>query len=176
MTDSRSAPRDKTAVLIMDYQLRQLNGLSEGVRAGLLTRANEVLAWARAAGVPVIHVEVRRGEAAPETEIHPDVRPRAGEMVLTKRRIEPFSTTNLAEVLDSRGVRTLVLMGVSTSGVVISSACWAADVDYDLVVLSDCCADRDEEVHRVLTEKVLTRRATVLTAGEFLASVQGAAS
>ena len=42
----------------------------------------------------------------------------------------------------------------------------AADADYRLVVVSDCCADADDEVHRVLTEKVFVRQATVARAAE----------
>lgn len=44
----------------------------------------------------------------------------------------------------------------------------ATDIDYQLVVLKDCCADADEEVHRVLVEKVFPRQATVVTADGFV--------
>ena len=40
----------------------------------------------------------------------------------------------------------------------------AADADYRLVVVEDCCADRDAEVHRVLTGKVFLRQAVVVKA------------
>jgi nicotinamidase-related amidase len=61
-------------------------------------------------------------------------------------------------------------MGIRTSGVVLSTVRWAADIDYRLIVLSDCCADPDEEVHRVLMEKVLSffGQAAVVTSQEFL--------
>ena len=59
-------------------------------------------------------------------------------------------------------------MGISTGGMVLSVVRWAADIDYQLVVLKDCCADPDEEVHRVLIEKVFPRQATVVTAEEFV--------
>jgi nicotinamidase-related amidase len=48
--------------------------------------------------------------------------------------------------------------------VVLSTARHAADADYRLVIVEDCCADRDAEVHRVLLEKVLARQATVVKA------------
>ncbi len=88
--------------------------------------------------------------------------------MLTKRRYGPFSTTNLDELLKKQGVETLVLMGISTSGCVLSTVRGAADIDYRLIVLSDCCADRDEEVQRVLMEKVLPVHASVVTSQEFL--------
>lgn len=168
MAEQLSINRSKVAVLIMDFQNRQLSRLSEDARNELIARANKVLVNARHEGIPVIYIEVRRGERTPETEIHPGIIPQPGELVLTKRRFGPFSTTNLDEVLKKQGVETLVLMGISTSGVVISTVCWAADIDYRLIVISDCCADPDEEVHRVLTEKVIPRQANVITSGEFL--------
>lgn len=49
---------------------------------------------------------------------------------------------------------------------VLSTLRDAADRDYWLTVLSDACADADEEVHRVLTEKIFARQAEVLTVAE----------
>ena len=59
-------------------------------------------------------------------------------------------------------------MGIATSGCVLSTVRWAADIDYGLIVLSDCCADRDDDVHRVLMEKVFPRQANVVGSQEFL--------
>jgi nicotinamidase-related amidase len=151
----------------MDYQIRILNSLSKEFQNELITRANKVLSKARQKGISVIYVEVRRGERTPETGIHPEITPQPGELVLTKRRVGPFSTTNLDEVLKKQGIETLVLMGISTSGCVLSTVRWAADIDYQLIVLSDCCADRDDEVQRVLMEKVFPRQASVVTSQEF---------
>ena len=60
------------------------------------------------------------------------------------------------------------------SGVVLSTVRWADDIDYRLIVLADCCADRDDEVHRVLTEKIFPRQATVVNSQEFLKSMASA--
>jgi nicotinamidase-related amidase len=60
-----------------------------------------------------------------------------------------------------------VLTGISTSGVVLSTLREAADKDYQITVLSDCCADMDDEVHRVLTTKIFPRQADVLTVQEW---------
>ena len=173
MAEQLSLNPNKMAVLIMDYQNRQLSSFSEDFQNELISRANKVLAKARHDGIPVIYVEVRRGERTPETEIHPAVNPQPGEPVLTKRRFGPFSTTNLDEVLKKQGIETLVLMGISTSGCVLSTVRWAADIDYQLIVLSDCCADRDDEVQRVLMEKVFPRQASVVTSQEFLQALEG---
>jgi len=74
--------------------------------------------------------------------------------VVTKRRVGAFSTTELDAGLRTKNVTSLILFGISTSGVVLSTVRWAADMDYAPYVISDACADQDEEVHRVLVEKV----------------------
>jgi nicotinamidase-related amidase len=51
---------------------------------------------------------------------------------------------------------------------VLSAVRWAADIDYRLIVIADCCADRDDEVQQVLTEKVFPRQAAVITSQEFI--------
>lgn len=173
MTEKVEINRSKTAVIIMDYQIRILDYLPKERLPELLKRANIVLAKARQKGVPVIYVEVIRGERTPEMEIHPDIKPKAGETVLTKRRVGPFSTTNLDEILKKQEIDTLVLMGVSTSGCVLSTVRWAYDIDYQLIVLSDCCADRDDEVQRVLMEKIFTRMTKVITSQEFIEALEG---
>ena len=172
MAEQSPLDRSSSAVLIMDYQNRQLDYFPADFQGELLATANEVLARARGSGIPVIYVEVRRGERTPETEIHPAIAPQPGEPVLTKRRFGPFSTTNLGKLLKEQGIETLVLMGISTSGCVLSTVRWAADIDYRLMVLSDCCADRDDEVQRVLMEKVLPRQASVVTSQEFLQALR----
>jgi len=196
MTGQLSIERGKTAVVIMDYQNDIVGTLPEDVRNELLARASAALESARREGIPIIYVVVRFREGYPEVssrdaarrgiresgrltegtpgaEILPEVAPQHGEVVVTKRRTGAFSTTDLAAVLNAGSIETLVLMGVSTSGCVLSTVRWAADIDYRLVVLADCCADRDEEVHRVLTEKVFPRQAAVVTSQEFIQALGG---
>src|SRR5260370_22115041 len=59
----------------------------------------------------------------------------------------PFVGTDLETLLRANGIDTLVLAGVHTSGVVLSAVRHAGDLDYRLVVVRDCCADPDAEVH-----------------------------
>jgi len=103
------------------------------------------------------------------TAIHAYLGALPGELVFTKRRVGAFSTTDLAAALAERGIDTLVLAGISTSGVVLSTLRDAADKDFRLFVLADCCADPDAEVHRVLTEKVFPRQADVIDLAAFRA-------
>ena len=185
--DALALDRARTAVLIMDYQNDIVGMLPAEAQAPLLERAGTVLKEARQAGVPVIYVAVRFREGYPEVnpqnklfaglrqsgrmregtpgaEIDARVAPMPGDVVVTKRRVGAFSTTDLETILRAKNINTLVLMGISTSGVVLSTVRWAADMDYQLVVVADACADRDAELHRVLTEKVFPWQATVVSA------------
>jgi nicotinamidase-related amidase len=65
-------------------------------------------------------------------------------------------------------VQHLVLTGISTSGVVLATLIEAADKDFRLTVISDCCFDPDEEVHRVLTRNIFTKRGDVLMLEEWV--------
>lgn len=74
-------------------------------------------------------------------------------------------------LLRGAGADSLVLAGISTSGVVLSTVRQAADLDYRLTVLADACADGDHEVHRVLLEKVFPRQAVVTTTDEWASTL-----
>lgn len=101
------------------------------------------------------------------TQIHSALTPKENDLVIHKKRISAFSGSDLEVVLRALGINHLVLTGVSTSGIVLSTLREAADKDYMVTVLSDGCTDGDEEVHRVLTTKVFTRQATVVTVNEW---------
>lgn len=96
-------------------------------------------------------------------QIHAGVAPQQDDIVVTKRRVSAFAGSDLEVVLRGQGIAHMVLTGIATSGVVLSTLREAADKDYRLTVIEDCCADMDEEVHRVLTGKVFPRQAEVLT-------------
>ena len=173
MTQQTVTDRDRIAVLIMDFQQRIVNNVASEPES-VVRNAARVLEGARGAGIPVIYVVHRGGafaEYAPDVEIHEGVAPAAGETVITKTRPGPFSTTALDVDLREMGRDTLVVMGVATSGCVLSAVRWATDINYRFIVVSDACSDADPEVHRVLTEKVYPRQGTVMTADEFLAAL-----
>jgi nicotinamidase-related amidase len=73
-------------------------------------------------------------------------------------------------ILRANAIDTLVLFGIATSGVVLSTLLDAVDADYRAIVITDCCADRDAELHKVLVEKFFPHRGTAMTATEFLES------
>src|ERR1700722_9172366 len=182
--------KSNTALLVMDVQAGIVGMLPDS--QSILASTTKAIAHARAKKIPVIYVVVGFRQGAPEIsmnnkgfsafkerlagvnmddfmKVHPDVAPAAGEVTVIKRRVCAFSGSDLQVVLSAFGISHLVLTGISTSGVVLSTTREAADKDYRITVLSDCCADRDEEVHRVLTTKVFPHQADVLTSVEWIA-------
>ena len=77
-------------------------------------------------------------------------------------------------ILRANEIDALKLLGIATSGVVLSTSLHASDADYRRFVVKDCCTDLESDVHACLTEKLFPRRATVLTAKELLESLQSA--
>jgi nicotinamidase-related amidase len=85
--------------------------------------------------------------------------------------VSAFAGSDLDVVLSAGRIEALVMSGIATGGVVLSTLRQAADLDFSLTVLSDGCGDADDEVHRVLCEKVFPRQARVLTVGEWIDSL-----
>ena len=105
------------------------------------------------------------------TQVHARVAPQPGDVTVVKKRVSAFAGSGLDLVLRGQGIDTLVLTGIATSGVVLSTVREAADQDFGLVVLADGCLDSDPEVHRVLTEKVFPRQAEVTTVADWIATL-----
>jgi nicotinamidase-related amidase len=194
MTDPHIEP-GRSALLIMDAQ-QSITAMLPDADAFLagLARAR---ASARERGVEVVYVRValseedtasvpeqnvrfaqsaasgRLADGATGTQIDPRIAPGEGELVVRKRRVGALSTTDLDERLRQRGIDTLILCGIATSGVMLSTVRDAADRDYRLFVLEDGCFDADPEVHRVLTQKVFPRQATVISIDELPALLTG---
>ncbi|MEV7238789.1 cysteine hydrolase [Streptomyces sp. NPDC051020] len=181
----------RTALLVMDYQPATLAALPEGGdREALLGRVERAIADVRAKGGTIAYVRVGFTEADwdavpavnksfaplaqhrvmhhedPATAIHEHLAPQDGDIIVRKIRYGGMSTTDLDQQLRERGITTLVVSGISTSGVVLSTVIDAADRDYQLYVLSDGVADPDTEVHDVLLHRVLPSRAHMVDTAE----------
>jgi nicotinamidase-related amidase len=100
----------------------------------------------------------------------PAITPTEKDIVVTKRRVSAFSGSDLEVVLRAKGIKHIVLAGISTSGVVLSTVREAADKDYKITVLSDLCIDFDPEVHKVLVEKIFPRQADVINDEEWISA------
>ncbi|WP_184547099.1 cysteine hydrolase family protein [Mucilaginibacter sp. FT3.2] len=177
-----------TALLVMDMQTVIVGMLPNNTE--LLSLVANAIDNARHRKIPVIYVRVGFRQGTPEISrnnkmfaatkerigntnmddflnIHPDIAPLAEEIIVTKRRVSAFTGSDLEVVLRALNIQHVVLTGIATSGVVLSTLREAADKDYRITVLADCCADNDEEVHRVLTTKVFPRQADVISLAEW---------
>jgi nicotinamidase-related amidase len=185
----------QTALVLADFQLAVLGSLPSLSGTEVVVPAESALARARAAGLTVAHVRVAfaeddygripsankmfapvavaryLGAESPEAQFDHRLAPAGAEIVARKTRVGVFSTTDVHEQLQARGVGSLVVAGVSTSGVVLSTVRAAADLDYQVFVLADACADHDPEVHAFLVERVFPTQATVLSTAEFVAAL-----
>ncbi|WP_236655646.1 cysteine hydrolase family protein [Streptacidiphilus carbonis] len=96
------------------------------------------------------------------TQIDSRIAPQDGDIVVRKVRFGAVSTTALHEQLRNRGIDTLILSGVSTSGGVLSTLIDTADRDYRVFVLTDAVADPNPDVHRILIDEVFPSRAHLI--------------
>jgi nicotinamidase-related amidase len=188
--DPRSA-----ALLVMDYQVDTLTRFMTAAQSAEVSACvPELIAAARDAGMMVIHVVVAFRPGHPEISprnlgfsalkangmkvagsedaaIHPATAAREGKPIVVKHRVSPFVDTDLETLLRASGIDTLVLAGVHTSGVVLSTVRHAGDLDYRLVVVRDCCADPNAELHAMLLDIVFPKQAAVITTVRATASI-----
>ena len=99
---------------------------------------------------------------SPATAVHPEVAPLPGDIVVRKTRVGAFHGSGLNDRLRERGVDTVVLAGVQTSGVVLTAVREAADRDYRVLVVADACADPDRDLHDFLVRRIFPRQAEVV--------------
>ena len=186
--------KEKTLLLMADFATIGIGQNPIAEERHTLERAKDVLDAARTAGIFVAYCishfrpgypevsdrdqnrAARRdsGEVLPTDPaalIHASVKPREGEPVIGKHRTSAFSGSAFEMILRSKNIETLILMGHSTSGVILSTVRLAADLDYQLIVVEDGCADRDPEVHNLLMEKVFPRQGTVVSSREMVGAL-----
>jgi nicotinamidase-related amidase len=193
MADSFMIDPARTAVLSMDCQAGIVSIYTRDAKDAFLDRVASVLNHARANGMTVIHIQVGFRPGLPEvssrnalfgaiksSEQHQSlfkeplgafpttIAPQDDEIVITKHRISAFAGTDLAMILRANDIDTLVLYGIATSGVVLSTLLEAVDADYRVAVIGDCCADLDLSLHDCLIQQFFPKRGTVLSSEGFI--------
>jgi len=217
-----------TALLVCDlqYVVTQAVLPSDEVRNAFLMRCAKVIAHSRELGLEVVHV-VLRSPDIPDAEvssslktvstfsklngpnskynIHAEMDPHPDDLVVIKHRVSAFFGTDLQVYLKAHEIQHLVILGLATTGVVLSTvrcytlrrigvllklhwritvpdavACpivcflrrYAADADYKIFVVEDCCTGMTEEAHRVLMSEVFPMQARVLSSGQFISELR----
>jgi nicotinamidase-related amidase len=182
--------RAKTAVLSTDIQKATVRRSSMFHECNVAQAAKSVLESARSSGILVVHVVIDYQPAffsprnkflqkiripvlsapgvdvAELLEIVEEVKPVGEEPIIRKPRMNPFFGTALESMLRSRDIDTVVLMGVATEFVVEAAARHAADADFRVIVLQDCCAAFSDESHRVALH-IMDHLATLATSADF---------
>jgi nicotinamidase-related amidase len=101
-----------------------------------------------------------------------DVQPT--DHLITKRRRSAFHDTGLDTLLRDLGVTQVVLVGVSTSSGVESTARSASDHGYHVVLATDAMYDPDAEDHRHSVERVFPKLGETATTAEVAAELEAA--
>lgn len=186
-----SLDRQRTALLIADFYTAFMGTLPHAIDRHVVDNTQRVQQAARQAGLFLCYcatvfrpgyVEISEhnktfsarkhaGQPAvsdPLQLIHPAVAPLADEVVVGKHRVNALYGTALDLILRANARDTLIILGYATSGVVLSTVRSAADLDYRLIVVEDCCADQDPDVHDFLVQRLFPRQAEVVTAQEII--------
>lgn len=178
-------PRE-TALVLIDLQAGIVSGpAAPHAAAGVVERAAELADRFREAGAPVVLVRVAySGDGGdilappadlprPRTplppgwsEIVPELGPREGDLVVTKRQWGAFYGTDLDLQLRRRGVRTVVLGGIATNFGVESTARDAWERGYALVLVEDAMSGLSAEAHAFAVSAIFPRLGRVRTAAQ----------
>jgi nicotinamidase-related amidase len=183
--------KSTTALLIADFYAEMMNTLPHAIEREVVAKTQALQQAAREAGLLVCYsatvfrpgyVEIsdrnktfsqrkasgQQAVSDPLQVIHEGVKPIDGEVVVGKHRVNALYGTDLDMTLRANDIDTIVLLGYATSGVVLSTTRYAADADYRLFVVEDCCSDQDVEVHDFLTQRIFPRQAEVVAAAEVI--------
>ena len=187
-----------TALITLDYIIDIMHPDGKIARAAkqaaernIIKKANRALEIGRSKGWLVVHVKVgfssnyaghpkgsplfgRAHESGaldldgPGTDFHPDLDVQPGDLILIKPRVSAFYATGLEAALRANAIDQLVLIGVSSTWAVQSTAREAHDRDYTVVVAEDACAAASEHEHQEAM-KVLQTIAQILPVERLLA-------
>ena len=182
----------KTALLILDVQNRGSQFFDKN--QPFIDSLNNAIETARSQNFPIIFTGYKFREGAPEInpnnklfnsisflfktskegdhDIYKGLKSVKTDFDIKKMRNSGFSGSELEVLLKSLNCNHIIICGFTTSGAVLSTVREAADKDYRMTVISDCCADADEEVHKMLMEKIFTKQADVMTCSEWEKSLK----
>ena len=182
-------PPSQTALLLLDFHKMFLQHARTTANSAV-ARAAEMRKWATSHGIFVIHAlintskqplgtckdanryntivaaMVSSGTSDEPTSLTDGAD--AGKLTFTRRpgHISALKSPGLMEFLYEKGIKSLILTGMSTSGCVLRTALQATDEEFVVTVVRDGCADADGELHEVLLGKLLSWRGYVMNAAE----------
>jgi nicotinamidase-related amidase len=109
---------------------------------------------------------------SPASEINPRLGPEPSDLVVNRvHGLSPFHGTELEQILRNCGVRTVVIVGVSTNIGVPGACLEAVNRGFQVVVPEDCTAGAWPEAHAFQVTNTLPLLATVTTSDEVIAAL-----
>ena len=186
--------KSKTALLIADFYSDMMSSIPHAVNRDVVKKTIALQQAARRSGLLICYSATVFRDGYPEISdrnktfsqrkssgqpavsdplkvIHPDVQPIAGEIVAGKHRVNALFGTDLDMTLKANDIETIVILGYATSGVVLSTTRHAADLDYKIFIVEDCCSDQDIEVHDFLMARIFPRQADIVQSEELIKSL-----
>jgi nicotinamidase-related amidase len=152
-----------TALLILDIEQRTTNMERRPRAVASVPAIEKLLERARKKGMPVVYSTTRN--ASPE-EILQEVTPRKDEPVV-KSSVDKFFMTNLDEILKTRGVSSVIIVGTAAEGAVVHTATAAAMRSLNVIVPVDCISSSTLYAEQYVCWHLLnapgSRRNTTLT-------------
>lgn len=169
-------------------------GIAKHVKDRNVTEnTKKILTKARSSGLKIIFVKVEYEKGYPElknskapmysginqtnalikntwgTDLPNGLKPLKHEIIISKSRINPFTNKNLKKEL--KNIRTVILTGVATNFVVESAARTAADENYEVFVVDDCCASFNQQMHEFSIKTILPNIARIIKVEDLLKSL-----
>ncbi|KAF4452169.1 isochorismatase hydrolase [Fusarium austroafricanum] len=179
----------ETALLLLDWYSLFVEKIAGPEAAPALNTAVQLRKWAKAQGITVVHclidangtpypackgverfqglLGMMKGVEQPEpAELRSDDK---SELIFYRvpGHISALKSPGLLEYLKEKGIKSLVLTGLSTSGCVLRTAVTATDAEFATTVISDACADGDQELHKAILDKIIPSRGHVKSSAEF---------
>ena len=172
----------KKALLVIDIQNDYFeNGAWELVGSTQASlKAAQILEHFRKNNDPIVHIQHFAVDGNmpffhPETfgvEIHENVKPLEGEKLIQKNYPNSFRDTDLLEYLKSQGVTEVVVTGMMTHMCVDATTRAAKDFGFEVTVIADACASKDQEINGEIVKASDTHSAFLAALSFFYATVQ----
>ncbi len=185
----------RPALLVIDflkaYTIEDAPLYAPGV-VDAVAQTPELIASARAAGIPVIHTRIlylaencadggmwvkkspvmkAMVEGNVLAEFCEGVEPAAGELVIVKQYASAFFGTSLASHLHAQGIDTVIMAGCSTSGCIRASAVDAVQHGFRAIVVRDCVGDRHPDPHNANLFDIDNKYGDVVSREEAIAAI-----
>ncbi len=144
----------ESALLIIDVQVGIIDGLGAYRGREVVGQISNLRSEARAASLPVIFVQHDGEKGHPLEvgirgwEIHPEIPPQEGDLIIRKRASDSFFETTLQRELELRGIKHLIITGCMTEYCVDTTSRRAVSLGYDVTLVSDA--------HTTVDNKLLT--------------------